>query len=432
MVLPVVVIGDGASAALATVALSRRGVGPVLLVGAGGAPGLGLAYRTAERTHLLNSRAATMSADSTRPDALVDWCRETGRPVEPTAFLPRRRYGRYLATALDRAGVHDLVAGRAVAVRPASGRIDTELADGRRIAGRAVILAPGHGSPAVPAVPGLRHTPCLVDDPWRPGALDRAAEADRVLLLGTGLTAVDAALSLHRRHPDAQLVAVSRHGLLPTAHHADPAPPVRFAGRPGTLAELLRAVRASIAAGADWQGVVDGLRLDADRIWAGLPVTERRRFVARLDRYWQVHRHRMAPPVAKAVRNLTDSGALTVRAGRLARIDPTAGGVVAVTDDGRRLPCGALVNCTGPGRWATGTDPLAVSVRQAGLARLDATGTGLYADPAGRTTPHHPVFVLGPPRLGGSWETTAIPEIRAQADSIADAIATAADQRGVA
>ncbi|GIL29645.1 FAD/NAD(P)-binding protein [Actinocatenispora comari] len=431
MILPVVVVGDGASATLATVALTRRGIGPVLLIGSGATPGAGLAYRTTEPLHLLNSRAATMSADSTRPTGLIDWCRAVGRPIGPSGFLPRRRYGRYLAATLDATGYHDLVPGRAVAVRHTGDQVEITLGDGRRIAGRAAVLATGHDAPA-PPLPGPWDHPRASLDPWRPGALDRAATADRVLLVGTGLTAVDAALAIHRRHPDARIVAISRHGLLPTAHRAEPAPPVRLDRVPRGLPDLLAAVRAAIAAGADWRAVVDGLRCDADRIWATLPPPARRRFIAHVDRYWQVHRHRMAPPVARAVTGLRESGALTVLAGRLDRFGPSGDGLVAVTDRGRELPCGALLNCTGPGRWATGTDPLAASVRSAGLARLDDTGVGLCCDPAGRTTPSSPLFVLGPPRLGGSWETTAIPEIRAQADAIADALATAAVRQPVA
>lgn len=423
MARPVIVIGDGASGVLAALALARHGVGPVVVVGDGPCPGAGLAYRTTEPYHLLNSRACEMSALADVPDDLLRWCGSTDRPVHPAAFLPRRRYGGYLADRFRTISCTDRIAGRVVALRADRDAVEVRLADGRVLPGRAAVLAVGHGAPAVPRVPGLPACPDLVRDPWRPGAVRRAAAARSVLLIGTGLTAVDAALTVHRRHPDARIHAVSRHGLLPGTHPTEPVEPVWLSRLPATARGLLGVVRRAVAAGADWRGVVDGLRRDANRIWAALPAAERRRFVAHVDRYWQVHRHRMAPPVADAVATMRGSGALTVLAGRLARVAPVAGGVAVTLADGRRIHCAALVNCTGPGRWGTGTDPLAQSVRASGLARLDETATGLRCDARGRPESAVPVFALGPPRLGDLWETTAIPEIRAQADTVARAVA---------
>lgn len=432
MARPVVVIGDGASGVLATLALAQRGVGPVLLVGDGPFPGAGCAYRTTEPYHLLNSRAGTMSAHADRPDDLVAWSRATGRPIDPDGFAQRRRYGGYLADRFDRARYADRIEGRVVELAADADRIEATTADGRRITGRAAVLAVGHGAPVTPAVPGLAGNPGYVADPWGGRAFGRIARHRTVLLLGTGLTAVDVALAVHRRRPDARIVAVSRHGLLPAAHLPDPPEPVRLSRIPTTTAGLLRAARDAVAAGADWRGVVDGLRCDAGTAWSGLSAAQRQRFRAHVDRYWQVHRHRMAPPVATAVAALRASGALTVRRGGLARVAPGPEGVAATLADGTTVHCGVVVNCTGPGRWATGTDPLAESVRGTGLARLDDSATGLRCDASGRLTDTGRVYALGPPRLGDVWETTAIPEIRAQAGTIADALAATPARRTAA
>ncbi|GID11178.1 FAD/NAD(P)-binding protein [Actinocatenispora rupis] len=432
MARPVVVIGDGASGVLVALALSRRGVGPVLLVGDGSTPGAGCAYGTTEPYHLLNARAGTMSARADVPDDLVGWSRTTSRPVDADAFLPRRRYAGYLADRLGSLPGTDRVAGRAVGLREDAGAVEVTLADGRRIGGDAAVLAVGHAAPATPRVPGLAGNPWYVADPWAPGALDRITSADRVVLLGTGLTAVDVALVVHRRRPDGRLRALSRHGLLPAAHRTDPPETVRLSRIPTTTTGLLRAVRRAVAAGADWRAVVDGLRCDAGPAWQALSPVERDRFRRHVDRYWQVHRHRMAPPVATAVDAMRDAGTLTVTRGTLARVESGRNGLTATCADGSTVHCGLLVNCTGPGRWATGTDPLAVSVRGTGLARLDDSATGLRCDAYGRLAGSGRVFALGPPRLGDSWETTAIPEIRAQADTIAAALAAVPARRPAA
>ena len=417
--LPIVVVGDGASGVLAAVGLADRGIGPVLMIGSSPEPGAGVAYRTCEPFHLLNSRAATMSVRESAPDDFVTWCAATGRPVPPTAFAPRRRYRGYLAARLDHTDV-TVRPGRVVAVSPDGPHV--LLADGGRVGARAVVLAPGHGSPVTPPVPGLAG-PRYVDDPWRDGALETVLRHESVLLLGTGLTAVDVALAIGRHRPDATVHAVSRHGLLPTGHLPDPPAAAEPPHPCGSTRDLLAAVRRACQAGADWRGLVESLRAQANGIWATLSLPERQRFLRHVDRYWQVHRHRMAPPVAHAVATMRSTGALRVSAGRPERVSAERSGL-AVTVRRRTVRCGVVVNCTGPGRWATGRDPLAVALRDAGLARLDSLGLGLACDEQGRLIDRYGrpldwLWTLGPPRLGDRAETTAVPEIRAQASVLA-------------
>lgn len=430
---PVVIVGGGASGTLVALALARAPgqEWPVVLVGDTAEPGAGLAYGPVEPYHLLNSRAGTMSALPDHPDDLLAWCATTGRPVDAGAFLPRRRYRGYLADRLASAAV-DYRRGRVVAVRPDGDGAVVELAGGGRLAASRVVLAAGHGpSRWAPDADPAR----VVADPWRPGALARTGYRGPVLLVGSGLTAVDVALAVHRHNPAAMIHAVSRHGLLPTAHtEAGPPPASPDLGTPASTRELLHAVRGALADaaadGLDWRAVVDGLRGSADRLWRGLPVDERLRFVRHVDRYWQVCRHRMAPVVARTVRALLDAGTLRITAGRVTGLASEGGGVRlelrTPTGERRVLRGATAVNCTGPGSLAAADDPLPVSLRTAGLARLnplatgfDVDGAGALLDAAGRPSPV--LSAVGPLRRGASWETTAVPEIRSQAAALAAA-----------
>src|SRR2546423_1437066 len=83
-----------------------------------------------------------------------------------------------------------------------------------------------------------------VRDPWAPGALAGVRAAGGVLLLGTGLTAVDIVLTLHRRDPAAVVSAVSRRGLLPQAHTASTGPALAFPVPGGDL--TLRRLHAAL------------------------------------------------------------------------------------------------------------------------------------------------------------------------------------------
>jgi uncharacterized NAD(P)/FAD-binding protein YdhS len=85
----------------------------------------------------------------------------------------------------------------------------------------------------------------------------------------------------------------------------------------------------------------------------------------------------------------------------------------------------AVVNCTGPdGDVAGGGSPLLAALCAAGTVRPHPLGLGLDTAPDGalldaRGRPSATLFALGPLRRGELWESTAVPEIRAQARTLA-------------
>jgi uncharacterized NAD(P)/FAD-binding protein YdhS len=142
------------------------------------------------------------------------------------------------------------------------------LADGELVRAADVVLATGHPTASRPVAVDARH-PDYVDDPWRAGALEAIDPHVPVLLIGAGLTAVDAALTLTadgRR--DAPVTLVSRRGQLPLTHTVRAAPPaVPVLDDCGTLRDVVRAVRESAAQAGDWRAVVDGMRPYLDKLW---------------------------------------------------------------------------------------------------------------------------------------------------------------------
>ncbi|NUT33229.1 MAG: FAD-dependent oxidoreductase [Hamadaea sp.] len=424
-----VIIGGGFGGVVAARELIRTGWSAII-VDPHAQPGRGVAYATPSAWHLLNSPVSAMSVDPQRPDDFLDWCRRRDPHVGPGDFVSRGWYGDYLTEALRAAD--DLAPGRLTVQRGHVGRVfeaahggmTVLLSDGVVLTADAVVLAIGAARPAHPApvTDEVRRLPAYIGDPWRPDALTAVPDGP-VLLIGTGLTAVDVALSLARagRGP---VTAVSRHGLLPAAH----APSVRQDLVPPAatrVSVLLRWVRDQAATG-DWRGVLDGLRPQWDPMWQRLPEHEQRRFLRHLARYWEVHRHRMAPQVAAEVAALRARGTLTVRTGELRELRALPDGrIEAVLATGRHT-FAAVVNCTGPGRLGE-TDPLARSMIADGLARVGPHGLGLEVDEHGAVLGrgHRPpaVYALGAARRGRLWETTAAPEIRAQARALADHLA---------
>jgi uncharacterized NAD(P)/FAD-binding protein YdhS len=99
-----------------------------------------------------------------------------------------------------------------------------------------------------------------------------------------------------------------------------------------------------------------------------------------------------------------------------------------------------IISCTGiQENYSNSPRPLIRALVESGLACANDLGTGFRTDTHGAIldsvlTPSSALFTLGPPRRGELFETTAVPEIRAQAEALALHLAGqshhAAAQRG--
>ncbi|MDX6300285.1 MAG: hypothetical protein QOF53_1499 [Nocardioidaceae bacterium] len=455
----VVIVGAGAAGTLVALHLARtagrRSTGlDLVLVDPADRSGRGVAFGTVEDQHLLNVPASGMSALPEDPGHFVAWLRRE-HPLDrsdPAAFASRREYGRYLdetlqaalAAASDHVALRHVRAG-AQAVRRSAEGVAVTATDGQELSADAVVVATGLPGAAHDWAPeSLRSSAFFVPDPWAPGALDtvrraRAGCAD-VLMVGTGLTMVDVALSLSdpANRPDRVLHAVSRHGRLPRPH----ADEIRLAAIPdvsdwGTSLDELRErvsdhVRTVARAAGDWRPAVDGLRFQVAALWGQLSEDERLEFLREDAGAWNVLRHRMPPTSARQVRRLCSEGRLTVRAGSVRSAEPlTGGGLRIELDDGTPLEVGWVVNCTGPRADIRRLgnpflDDLLRPRAGGALADVSTAGMGLRTV-EGRLVDSHgfadaPLWTLGALRRGELWESTAVPEIRTQALGIATAV----------
>lgn len=455
------IIGGGYSGAAAAIQFARHASAPldITVVEPRASVGSGTAYSTSDPAVRLNVEDSLMVVHTDALDDFKRWLDESGaRKADPEGvsdegefFARREDFGRYMTKEFART-VNGNTSGSAVwhcrdkAVSLSAGRTEQTvcLAGGETLTADLVLIAVGNEKPAVlQALPPevLDHSG-HVPDPWGVGALAGIAPGSRILLVGSGLTAVDLIASLTRRSHQGRIDVVSRRGLLPLMQGefpgiaellrrgSQPVPALIEAhGEPRTALQVLRWVRADARAGAalgvPWQEAFDRLRDAAKYIWPRLSLTDKRRFFRHLKPYYDVHRFRIAPQVQAIIQARFRAGNLGLMAARI------VGGAV----DGSELAIefrrrghreisstsyDLLINCTGPN-----PDPARSEIgllRDAlsdGVLVADPTGVGLAvnercetlgADGAANTG----IIALGQMTRGHFGEVVAVPQITMQ------------------
>jgi uncharacterized NAD(P)/FAD-binding protein YdhS len=459
----VAIIGGGAAAAtLVSELLERRTQRPLHLDWYTGGPGAGrgVAYGTPSQRHLLNVRAASMGMFVSKPGGFLEYAQALDPSVKGSDFLPRRMYGDFLQSRVEQAVANAASFGHDVNVIPFAAESVVPSPEGVTIGygdeeshAEAAVLAVGSLPPR--PLPGVEDAAIAsgryVTDPW-PFLV--SAERDerplRVLVIGLGLTAVDVLLELSERWPNAHFDALSRHGKLPEPHLPTASAPtddgvdlIESMRDDANVRVWLRRLRETAASAEDWRTVIDGMRPHTQSLWRDLPMAERARFLRHARWAWERARHRMPPQVAATIAGLEADGRFTRGRGRMRSVHLSPLGVLDVR---HALPGGGestdsydvVIQTVGLNTDTQRTEHRLV--RQLvidGLVTPDPLGLGFAAVPDGHVLdgngkPRPNLFAIGSLLRGALWESTAIPEIRKQAQGVANMLLAEPAKRVVA
>lgn len=227
----VVIVGGGVTGIAAFICAVRNVVASRVDIVDPRGIGNCLAFATTEDALLCNTSVETMSLLDDDPDDFLKWLGSEGMPASRAAFVPRLQVSRYMrarhaqyAAQADKLGIehrHIRSAVSAVIRQPAGG-YRVLLHDGDVLAATDVLICTGAGSSFVPEpvrhhIGEPRMFECLYPERR---VLDDLATPSHVLVLGSRLTAVDAALLLCASGHS--VVMGSPSGRLPAVRTATP------------------------------------------------------------------------------------------------------------------------------------------------------------------------------------------------------------------
>lgn len=432
----IAIVGGGFTATSAAVALLALVKTPFILkiIEPRKMIGAGVAYGDARRGDLLNVRAVDMRLRADLPHDFLIWLAGEelfdGESDNASHYAPRKVFGAYVETRLAAA-----IAARpdvcAQHVRQAAidiGRGDRSryilaLKGGGVIDADFIVIATGYGLPKAPR---------FGYGPYEEIAEPVLRRARTAAIVGSGLSAIDAALFLSKAASQLKISLISRRGLRPLPQNIGPALSSAWDGPlPDSALSALISVRRRVlnaaAEGEDWRAVLNGLRPVTQNFWMGLSDTEKRRFVRHLKPYWDAIRHRMPPKTALKISDLEREGRLAFKLGTM-RVN--ANGEIAVRARGacefRALDDDIIIDCTG--HRPDLEDPVLQSMIGYGLAIPDTLNFGVVVSQSGQVLNHQDkavpgLFALGPLGGGSLLEITASPEIAQQAWTAAGEIA---------
>ena len=451
----VVIAGAGFCGSMLAVQLAKQAPqARVALIEKGRQFGPGLAYEDADPTHLLNVPVGKMSAFPDDQEHFLRWLERNAelaeewgvREIQAKAFVPRVLYGRYLSEQLDAATRRSTrlarIQNEVVGLLPVpEGGYIVQLSAGGFLFAKKVVLALGNFLPPHPPTPDETwiNSPHYLRNPWAAATRAALGTPGNVVILGSGLTALDLLATQKQAGGASTVHIVSRHGLFAEPHNPSPNPPlasvVGAEELPLRLRQIVQRVRTQIRLAierdGDWRPVVDGLRPVTQAIWQSLDPWGQRAFVRHVKPWWDIARHRAAPDVYAIKAELEAVGKLFIHRGRIAEIrESTQSLEITIRKPGRGGPVNlnahALINASGPEvNYRKVESPLIGHLLQNGLIQPHRLGFGLSVTPEGQAlnasgaaTPG--LFVLGSMRKGALWECTAVPELREQAADLAE------------
>lgn len=354
-----------------------------------------------------------MSAIEELPNDYLDWSNAL-----PYSFMERQSYGEYLRDRCG-SGIHH-IKDYVIDLEPQiTGSIFATFSLGDVKNYDKVVLAMGHGKARIPDF--LRDhplTPRIILDVWNGSDLP---DCRTLLCFGAGLSFIDTALTHLARNPSNRVIAISGSGNLPERIGSNSE--VAFEPTLNEVNTLEKLRTYLFDAGDNWRDAVAGLRPIKEDMWNGFTPSEQEEFLLTDGYTWSKRRHPMAPEIANRLDEAINSGQIQIIRGKVDRLVGLENSVEISLETGSSYSGEYLAICIG--RDYKVSDPLSTTLIEEGKTQRGYLEMGLSVDAStgllkkSDGSKYSNIFALGPLRLGGIFESTAIPDIARQAFTIA-------------
>lgn len=450
------IIGGGFSGTLTAIHLIEKTSAPLelLIINEKGNFNKGIAYNPYSKKHILNVPTAKMSAYPAHPSHFLDWVMELDsyknldRDLVGNAFMPRYLYGEYLVQIWDKAikiakekGINLIIEDSLVLELDINNQfIHIALENGKQFEIEECVIATGNIVPRNPKIKNeaFYKSSNYFQNPWSAASVQNMDSDLPVLIVGNGLTMVDTVLGLLENGCKNKIYSISPNGynILPHRHGGMKYDALsKELHEKMSLRELVSLVNKHVKKvrhfGVSAEPLIDSFRPYTQKIWQNLSDSEKNLFMSRLRHLWGVARHRIPLHIHDKLQQLRIDNQLIIKSGKLLNIEENGKEVLVTFYDKKnhseaQIKVSRVINCTGP---ETDLELVEKSFLKSALNKgqltQDSLKLGIKADvktfqmidKSGNK--HTNLYTLGSNLKGELWESTAVPELRGQAESLA-------------
>ena len=433
-----VIIGDGFAAAVTAIHLLRKGVAADSLTIIGPGPlGKGNAYGCVSPFFRLNVREDLPIVFSEDPLHFARWAEANiDDPEAKTSagfFYRRADFGRYISELITAEVGFDKIKriqSKVSALNQEHGlwKLDTE--DRGLIYAEKAIIATGNSPPSWPcriqSEINEQASARMIENPWAGQYLTAINAEEHVVLLGGGLTALDAIYALASQGHRGPITVVGPRPLLPPTQapwtrQKQPNWPEKL-----SPARLLRFMRQHLpplsTTSTEWQSAWEELRPNLNSIWQQFTQHQRQIVFKRLGWAWSLYRFRASPQTIKAYEQLKANHQIQFAVGRAKQVECSDSAITVQLNNGQGIEADRIINCTG-----VGTDLFLNKLIADAIAIPDPLGKAPVVDTNLKVVkpnlqPWNNLWMLGPATMGSLGDVVAASAISKQAEDLATQI----------
>ena len=433
----IVIVGAGfASAALVT-HLLRIGIDPKdLIVIGNGLLGAGNAYGCLNSIFRLNVREDLPIIFSDDPLHFSQWAKENLDDPEAKTnsgyFYRRQDFASYMNSLVrkyDPTSEVQQVFAKVTQIIDRNGEWELTLDTQKTFFAKNLVLATGNAPPhwpceidVNPATSATVIQNSLVENPWTGNWIQDLNPTEEIILLGGGLTALDAINVLATLDHKGDIRLISPRSAIPpqqacwSRSHQPPWPSSL------TPAGLVRFMRNYLPdnppSSPEWQCAWEEMRPQLNTIWQSFSSLQRTTLLKRLGWLWSLYRFRASPQTIHSWNKLTLNEQIHTEIARAQKIELLDGKVIIHLNNGKKVTGDRLINCTGVGK-----DLLSKSLIAQGIALPDALGQSIAVNPdfqvlRSPTSAWDSFFMIGPGTMGSLGDVVAASSIAAQAEKL--------------
>ncbi len=417
----------------------------------------GIAYSPYSKKQLLNVPSSKMSAFKDLPDHFFNWTKSLDQykdvddSILAGAFLPRYLYGQYLefvwnealATAKSKSIQVKILRSNIIDMVRKGSEIELIGGSNEVFVVDYCVLATGNLVPRNQSIENMDfyESKNYFQNPWKIESVENLNKNENVLIIGNGLTMVDTVLALQERNFKGIIYSISPNGYHILSHrHA----PIKYNKLVEELPDeidlktirnlIVKHVRSVRKLGVSAEPVIDSLRPFSQNIWKNFSINDKREFLRKYRHAWGVARHRIPIHMNDFLLKLMFSIKLKVFAGAIKSLKED-NGIIEVSfleknsKTLEKIFVSRVINCTGPESNIKLSDSqLLKNCLEKGIITQDEFCLGFNADPTNyelvgkNGEVQGNIFTLGTNLKGIFWESTAVNELRSQAENLANYI----------